>query len=451
MIRRSGAFQRNVGALATALALAALPRPSAAAAQDPSELVDRIIAVVGDTAILQSELQEYLFRLQAQGVRPPQEPDALAEFMGEALEQKVNEVLLVVHARREGITVSESEINDVVDDRLAQVRRQFGSEADFQQALLREGITSAEFRIRLTEQVRSEILTQRYLQQRVSELQPVAVSDDEIRAVFEAQKELLGPKPATVSLKQVILTPRASDDAMLLARERAEQALTRARSGEDFERLAREYSDDTATRPKGGELGWVRRADLLPEFGEALYGMRAGQLSDLVETSVGLHIIKLERIRGNERFARHILIRPDMTDSDAERSRQLAEEIADALRAGADPDSLINLYGDPQERATLTNYPLDRLPPEYLAAVREAEAGDVIGPLQLPAPGLEEGKWIIAVLTDRSPGGDWTLDDVRETLRVQIQQDQLLKKVVDQLRESTYIETRLEDYPITRS
>ncbi len=451
MIRTSDRHRRILAALTTVVALAAIPSPSSAAAQDPSEMVDRIIAIVGDTAILQSELQEYLFRLQAQGLRPPQEADALAEFMSQALEQKVNEVLLVIHARREGITVSESEINDVVDDRVAQVRRQFGSEADFQQALLREGITSAEFRIRLTEQVRAEILTQRYLQQRVSELQPIPVSEDEIQAVFEAQKQMLGAKPATVSLKQVILTPRASDDALLVAQERAEQALSRARSGEDFERLAREYSDDTATRPKGGELGWVRRADLLPEFGDALYGMRAGQLSDVVQTAVGYHIIKLERIRGNERFARHILIRPDMTDADAERTRQLVDEIADALRAGADPDSLINLYGDPQERATLTNYPLDRLPSEYSQVVRDAQVGDLIGPLNLPAPGLEGGKWIAALLTDRSPGGEWTLDDVRETLRIQIQQDQMLNKVVDQLRESTYIETRLEDAPVTRS
>ncbi len=451
MTRRAGRRRRIVPTLAALVALAATPSHAKAAVQDSSELVDRIIAVVGDTAILQSELQEYLFRLQAQGLRPPQEPDKLAEFMSQALEQKVNEVLLVVHARREGITVSESEINDLVDDRLAQVRRQFGSEIDFQQALLREGITSAEFRIRLTEQVRAEILTQRYLQQRVSELQPVPVSEEEIRAVFEAQKQMLGPKPATVSLKQVIVTPRASDDALLLARERAEQALARARSGEDFERLAREYSDDTATRPKGGELGWVRRADLLPEFGDALYGMRAGQLSEVVETAVGFHIIKLERIRGNERFARHILIRPEMTDADAERTEQLVDEIASALGAGADPDSLINRYGDPQERATLSNFPLDRLPGDYSTAVRDAQVGDLIGPLRLPAPGLEGGKWVVALLTDRSAGGEWMLDDVRETLRIQIQQDQLLKKVVDQLRESTYIETRLEDSPATRS
>ncbi len=436
--------------MSAALALVS-PCHADAAAQDPSEMVDRIVAVVGDTAILQSELQEYLFRLQAQGVRPPQDAAQLAEFMSQALQQQVNEVLLVIHARREGITVSESEVNDMVDDRLAQVRRQFGTEADFQQALIREGISSAEFRIRLGEQVRAEILTQRYLQQRVSELQPVPVSEDEIRARFEAQMEMLGPKPATVSLKQVIVTPRPSDDARLVAQEKAEQALARARSGEDFERLAREYSDDTATRPKGGELGWVRRAELLPEFAEALYRMRAGQLSDLVETSVGFHIIKLERIRGNERFARHILIRPDMTDADADRTRQLVDEIASAIRDGADVDSLTTRYGDPQERATLTNFPLDRLPPEYLTVVRDAQAGEIIGPLQLPAPGLASGKWVVALMTDRSPGGEWTLDDVRETLRLQIQQDQLLQKVVDQLRESTYIETRLGDDPITRS
>ncbi len=426
-----------------ALALAWTARAPRARAQDvPLQLIDRIVAVVGDTAILQSELQEFVFTLQTQGVRVPKERSALKEFLKKVLDQKVNQVLLVINAEKEGISVKEDEINQIVDERIAQVRRQFRSPLEFEQALAREGLTPAEYRLRLADQVRSDLLAQRYLQTKVSGLQPIPVSEDEIRERFEAQKAALGPKPATVTIKQVIIAPHPSEEAKLAAREEAERALARARSGEDFARLAREYSDDPGTRDKGGELGWVRKGELLPQFEDALFSMRVGQISDIVETSFGYHIINLEQIRGDERRARHILIRPEMTPADTARAHRLADEVAAALRGGASIDSLIQLYGDPTERSSLTKFPEDRLPPEYRTALEGAKADDVIGPFLLPTPALGSGKWVVAKLLDRSPGGAWTLDDLRERLRMQIQQEKMLEKIMDDLREATYVQLR---------
>jgi peptidyl-prolyl cis-trans isomerase SurA len=433
------------GALAPAAVFGLLAAAGSAGAQEPPmQLVDRIVAVVGDTAILQSELQQFVFTLQAQGIRVPRDPDQLGPFLKEVLDQKVNQVLLVVHAEREGITVTDAEINEIVDDRIAQVRRQFPSQLEFEQALANEGVTPAEYRLRVTAEVRAELLSQRYLQMKVSQLQPIPVSEDEIGERFEAQKQSYGTKPATVTLKQIIITPEPSPDARLAAREKAEQALSRARAGEDFARLAREYSDDPASRQKGGELGWVRKGELVPRFEDALFRMRAGEISDIVESSFGYHIIKLDRIRGNERSARHILVQPEMTPEDTARTHRLAEEVAAALRAGADPDSLIRLYADPTERSSLTDFAQERLPAEYRTALEGAGAGDVVDPFLMAAPGVFGGKWIVAKVLAMNPGGEWRLDDVRETLRLQIQQERMLQKVVDDLREATYIELRLD-------
>lgn len=431
-------------------ALAAAANPTGSAAQSPSELVDRIVAVVGDTAILQSELQDFLFQMQARGVRLPEDPDERSAFIREALDQKVNEALLLLHAGREGITVLEADINAEVDRRIAQVRSRFSSEIEFQQALSQMGTTPTEYRLRLTDQVRAELIARQYLQQRVSQMQPIPVSEEEIRERFDRQKASLGTKPAQVTVKQVIITPEPSEDALLLAREVAAEALSRARAGEDFARLVREYSDDAGTRERGGELGWVRRGQLLPEFEDALYRLRVGAISDPVKTAVGFHIIKLERVRGNERFARHILIRPEITDEDLERSEALAWEVAEALRTGADPDSLIGLYADPSERPTLTNYPQEQLPPPYREAIEGAEPSDVLDPFQLDAPGVPGGgKWAVVRVDDVSAGGEWTFEDVREGIRQQIEQERLLEKAVSDLRESTYIDIRLEDTAVT--
>lgn len=456
--------RRAAGHWAPALIGVLLPfgaaRPSTAASvQEQSEVVDRIVAVVGDSAVLQSELQEYIFRIQTQGIQVPQCVLAWAtsertapidcpefdEFTGEVLAQKIDEVLIVLHAQRAGIIVTQTDINEIVDQQLAQIKKgRFQSELEFEQALQRAGLTPAEYRIQLAEQVRAELMTQRFLQQQVSQLQPEPVSEDEIRERFELQKSSLGPKPAMVSLKQVIFEVQPSEDSRLLAQETIEKALSRAKSGEDFAVLAREYSDDAATAERGGELGWVRQGDLVPEFETASWKLQAGEISEPVETTFGFHIIKLERIRGNERFVRHILVRPTLTPEDETRAANLAQELAAALRAGADPDSLIRTHGDPNEQGTLTNFAQDRLPDQYKEALAGAKAGDTVDPFRVKVPGLPKGKWVVMTVTAIGAGGEWTVDDVRELLRQQLLQQKLLRTLLDDLRRSTFIEVRLE-------
>ncbi len=455
--QRPAAFQWMPALIAVLISFGAARPSPAATLQEQAELIDRIIAVVGDSAVLQSELQEYVFRIQTQGIQVPQCVLAWAtgetripldcpefdEFTGQVLEQKIDEVLIVLHAQRAGITVRETDINEIVDQRLAAIKRGFRSELEFEQALQQAGLTPAEYRIQLAEQSRTELMTQRFLQQQVSELQPKPVSEDEIRERFELQKSGLGPRPATVSLKQVIFGAGPSEDSRLRAQETAEKALSRARAGEDFALLAREYSDDPASAERGGELGWVRRGDLVPEFEAALWNLHAGEISELVQTTFGFHIIKLDRIRGEERFAHHILVRPELTAEDETRAESLAQELAAALRAGADPDSLIRAHGDPQERSTLTNAPQDQLPDEYKQALVGANPGDTLDPIKVTL-GLPGGKWAVIRVTAISPGGEWTLDDVRQSVRVQLEQEKLLRTLIDELRKSTLIEVRFE-------
>ncbi|MGD2215965.1 MAG: peptidylprolyl isomerase [Gemmatimonadales bacterium] len=439
---------RAIG-LAWLAAAAGGARPDSAAAQrDPSELVEGVVALVGDTAITWTEFQQYLFQLQSEGRQMPEDPEGRRRFLEEALDSKVSDVVVYTHAQRAGITVSDRDVNEIVEERLAQIRRNFPTAADFQQALAAMGVTSAEFRIRLTQQTRVQLVSQQFLRQKYSRMQPVPVSEVEIREAFERQRASLGPRPATVSLKQVLIAPRASEEAELAARERAEQAISRLRAGEDFAVVARELSDDAGTREDGGLLGWVRQGQLLPEFEEAVFWMRPGQVSNIVETSVGYHIIKLERVRGAERLARHILVRLEVTDADAEAARRLAEEVAVALRQGADIDSLIDEHGDPSEQSALTNYPQERLPSTYQSELAGASPGVVIGPFLLASTAGGHDKWVVALISEMRPVGEWTLDDVRESLRSQIEQERTLEKIINDLREATYIETRLSEFPL---
>jgi hypothetical protein len=139
-----------------------------------------------------------------------------------------------------------------------------------------------------------------------------------------------------------------------------------------------------------------------------------------------------------------------MTAEDTARYHQLAEDVAAALKGGADIDSLIRVHGDPSERPSLTDFPRDRLPEGYNAALEFAAPGDVVGPVTMEMPGATPDKWIVAEIYELSTGGEWTLDDVRESMRQQILQEKMIAMVVEDLREMTYIEVRFEGTPTTR-
>lgn len=422
-------------ALATALLLQVSP--------DVLTPVDRVVAVVGDTVILQSELQEQVLQLRAMGASVPQDSAGLEAFVREILEQRVNDLVLLLQARAQNVTVTDAEANAAVDERLAQIRRRFPSESEFLRALQATGRTLTEFRLQTTQQVRNELLIQRFLQASQSELAPEPVSEGEIQQFFEAQKAALGPKPPSVSFTQVVIRPQPSDSARAAARARAGQALDEAQAGADFTVLARRYSDDAATRNEGGDLGWFRRGMMVRPFEEAVYALRPGQLSDIVETTFGYHIIKLDRIRGSERRARHILVRPELTEADVERTSALADSLAQVVRAGeATTSELAGRFGDPEEQVEVRSFPRDRLPPEYAQALADVEPGDVVGAFRIRGP-TDVSKWAVAEVTAVEPGGEWTLDDIRENIRVQLQQQKMLEKFVAQLRDKIYLDIRI--------
>lgn len=423
-------------ALALALWLAQAP---------PDSLVplDRIVAVVDDTVILHSELQEQMLQLQGMGAPVPRDPAGREAFLRDLLDQRIDDLVLLIHARLEEITVGDAEVSGEVDERLAQIRRRFPSEMEFLRALEATGQTLTEFRIQLTQQVRNDLMIQRYIQSHQGDLTPEPVSESEIREFFDQQKAAFGPKPSAISFVQVVVRPQPSDSVRAAAKEEAQQVLAQLRAGADFTVLARRHSDDIPTRDDGGDLGWFRREMMVRPFEEAVYALRPGQTSDLVETTFGYHIIRVDRVRGSERRARHILIRPELTDADIERAAALVDSLAQILRAGeATVQDLAAPFGDPEEQPEVRNFPRDRLPPGYAEELASAQAGDLVGPLRVRGPNNVQ-KFAVVRVTDTQPGGEWTLDDVRDQIRAQLQQQKMLHKFVAGLRDKVYTDIRM--------
>ncbi|MBW3572719.1 MAG: peptidylprolyl isomerase, partial [Gemmatimonadetes bacterium] len=265
---------------------------------------------------------------------------------------------------------------------------------------------------------------------------PPAVTDAEIRAFFEANRARFGTRPASVTFQQVLVRPLPSDSARAAAMRTATKVLTELGQGADFEVLARRFGMD-GRRERGGDLGWFRQGQMVREFDRAVFNMRPGQTSGIVETEFGFHVIKLEKVRGPERQARHILIRPEITQADIDAARQRADSVATAIRGGAQAQELAARYKTPDALRFQQNVPLDQLPPAYQTALEGAVAGTVVGPLRVeggPTPAFA-----VVRVTGRQSSGEYTVEEQRERIRELMRDQRQMQRLLEELRRDMYV------------
>lgn len=416
--------------------------PLAGQGAPDADLVDRVVAVVGDSVVLESEIMEQIERRRAYGEQVPSEGEALEALKRQELEALVNEMLILHAAVRDSVPIAPEDVQAQVTAALAEQDRRFGGRAAFEAALGREGLTIEQYRRTVERSMRRAGLQQLYMALIQRERRPPPVTDAEIRAFFQQRAEELGTRPASIEFEQVIVVPRAADAALAEARAEAEEVRERLLRGEDFGQLARRHSADPGSRERGGELGWVRRGRMVAEFERMAFAIRQGEISPVVETSFGFHIIKVDRVRGAERQVRHILIRPDISTTEQARTQDRAVEAGTALRGGAAIDSLRRaVRHDASEQGRVGPVVQDSLPAPYNSELRGVRTGDIVGPFRLPGP---TETYAIARVLNVIPAGEYTTDDqdVRDQIRRFLQQEKLMEEVLGELRRRTYVDIR---------
>lgn len=405
------------------------------------ELVDRVMAVVGDSVVLQSEVEEQLLDLARAGQTLPQDPVELDRLRAEILDGMVDELVLLQAAGRDTtITVQQQQLDQMTDRELERRAERFGGRRAMEELLAREGLSWGEYRDVLLRQYRRRELIQVYLSKQRSRAMP-PVTEQELRAYFDAQRARFEDRPATVTFRQVVVAPTASDSARAQARARLEGIRQEVLAGEDFATLARRHSADPGSRELGGDLGWFRQGRMVDAFDRVVFTMRPGQVSGVVESPFGFHLIKLERVKGAERQARHILITPEMDSLALTRAQARAEEVARSARAGTPLDSLADVHHDSSERTEVGPFPRDELPAPYGEVLASSEEGAVVGPVQLEGEGLT--KFAVIRVEDVSQAGEVSFEDVRPNLRRELQQQKLVTEVVAELRRRMHVDIRL--------
>ena len=446
-MRRTAA---SFGLLLLAVSIAPAQLPAAPAKPVLKEVpVDRIVAIVGQRPILFSEVMEAVNVQRQQGlIELPADSLGQMVIARRVLNDLVDEEVLVAAARQYKAEVTDADVAAGVDKRIKEIRAQFKTEPEFKETMRREGFgTVEEYRKLLVEQAKKQQLQQKAVDslRAHGRIVKAAVSEEEVSEAFNKTKDRLPKRPATVSFRQIIVPTRPSAAEKKVAQAKAESLLVEVnRKGADFEAIARRESMDPGSKELGGDLGWNRRGTMVPEFDRMMFALPPGQISPVVETSFGFHIIKVERVQPAEVKARHILIAPTLDSADVVRSRAEADSVARRWRSGTPYDSLVARHHDPAEDKVIPEgFPVDSLPVTYRTAIEGVKQGQISAPFEIPNPRSGKPKFVVLQVTQRSAGGEYTVADLRDRIRTQLAEEKAYRRAIDQLRKEQFVSIRM--------
>jgi len=418
--------------------------------------LDRVVAIVGDVIITQSGLQERVIEKRQGGITPPSDSAGLAKFLRGIVNELIDEELLLQKAKELKVEVPESDVKATVDKQYAAVRKNFNSETEFRNELAKAGYGSPdEYKRFISDQIkRNETITRTIRKLKEDgKISQANVTDADIADAYQRAKGTLPKREAAVAWRQIIVAPKPSAANKEIARQKAESLLAQIKSGADFELLAKRESMDPGSKENGGDLGWNRRGRMLPEFDRWMFALPPGQLSPVVETAYGYHIIRVDRVNPAEVKARHILISPKIDSADVARAKLEADSIAAALKLGQSFDSLAKKHNDfraGEETTLLTPIPRANLPEAYQQGFSGKVAKDIT---VFPIPGNANvpTKYVVAQIAAVEEGGDMTLQEVKEKFRQRLAEEGGVRRLLDSLRKGTYVTIREDALAVTNA
>jgi peptidyl-prolyl cis-trans isomerase SurA len=302
-----------------------------------AESPDGIVAVVGKEIILKSDVDEQQLLFLMQYPEAKREPQLRKRLVDNLIDQKI----LLTKAKIDSVTVDEKAIDDLAATKYNSLRTGFPSVSDMESRFSRPVS-------RLKQDIRDDIRNQQMIDAlRRKRFHDVTVTYEEVMDFYRKEKDRLPQVPEEVSIAQIIKYPEFSDAARQEALEKIKTVQTKLKGGADFAALAREYSEDPGSRSLGGDLGFVQKGELVSSFELAAFALKPGQVSDVVESRFGYHIIQLLEKEGSSIHVRHILAVFDRSRTDEPKTMALLGTIrADILSGRTSFAAMAEKYSD---------------------------------------------------------------------------------------------------------
>ncbi len=286
------------------------------------QVIDEVVAVVGSNYILASDIETQYLQYRAQGAISNAEA-LRCQIFEDMLFQK----LMLNQAELDSVIITDDQINQTMDARFRYFIAQFGSqekmEKHYKKSLL-------EIREEFRPITRDQLMVEEVQQSLVKD---VKVTPAEVRRMFSAlSPDSIPVIGSEIEIAQIVKMPEINKEELNATRERLRQLRDRILAGEDFGALAVLYSEDPGSARRRGEVGFVGRGQLYPEYEAAAFQLKKGEVSDIIKTQAGFHIIQLIERRGEQINTRHILLMPKIADSELTKASNLLDSIANLIR-----------------------------------------------------------------------------------------------------------------------
>ena len=399
-----------------------------------AKVVDRIIAIVNDDVITLGDLNKLVIdrarELEATYNFSPKEAREKAESeRRNLLQQMIDQLILVYEARRQGITVTEPEIQEYLNA----IKSQAGisSDEEFVKELRKQGYTLREYR----DEVRKRIMADKLLTQELAG--KTEVSDEEVERFYQEHKDQIkSASEEKIHLRHIFIKLPFSDEERRKAHERAVEAYKKLNSGEKFESVAQSYSDS-----KQIKLGSFKAQELQmlnPDIYSAALKLKPGEYSKPIESPTGYHIIRLDSRSSDELEISDIFIAYKLSPQQQEEMNRKIEEMIRRIRSGEDFAELAKRFSD--DKATrekggdLGVKSLDELDPLIRGEVKKLKPGEISDPVWTPF-----GVHIFKV-ESRTTGtlSDYEREQIRNFLKERKFQEER-RKFIDKLKKRMFV------------
>lgn len=411
-------------------------------AQD--NVIDEVVWVVGDEAILKSEVEQMRIRAQYEGRKFDGDPYCVIP------EELALQKLFLNQAAIDSIEATETEVMNQVEYQMNYYINQIGSREKMEEYFQK---SSMDIREELRETARRE-LTMQMMQREL--MKDIKVTPAEVRRYFsKLSSDSIPYIPTQVEVQLITIEPEIPEEEIDRVKARLREFTDRINSGEtSFSTLARLYSEDKASALQGGELGFMGKGQLVSEYANVAFNLNdTKKVSKIVESEFGFHIIQLIEKRGDRVNSRHILLKPQVADEDLMAALSRLDSIADdirnskftfedaALHISSDKDTRMNKGLMPNQNTGTSKFEMQELPQEIARAVNSMNINEISKPfIMMNAKGKEV--CAIVKLKSRIKGHKATLTDDFQTLKDVVldkKRAEKIEKWIKEKQKSTYV------------